>query len=377
MGFEPQKFFIGVIEFFSVILPGAVLAYALKHTDLQWLPGPRITELQGAEAWAIFLFASYLLGHFLFLVGSLLDDYVYGPIRQSAHYDQITRLLKGEDLSPRLARWLATFWFNKHLDAMDRVVAVKDNYLSRLDATESVNAFQWAKLRIAIECPQALTIVNRFEADSKFFRSFVPVLFGLMTIALAWRQWLFAAASAVLLGFAFWRYVEQRFKSIQQAYWTVLTLEAAKPVTTPNSAPVQPITHEQPVVPTHAGGVVFRERAEHTEYLLVRAKKDPSQWVLPKGHIEPGETAGRCAVREVREETGVWARIVRPLRSVRFTKDEKPVAVLFFLMKAVEEGEPEDRGREHQWFSLDDAATTLTHPENSELLRELQQQATS
>jgi hypothetical protein len=38
MGFEPQKFFIGLIDFFSILLPGALLAFVLKviSTDKLW-----------------------------------------------------------------------------------------------------------------------------------------------------------------------------------------------------------------------------------------------------------------------------------------------------------------------------------------------------
>jgi hypothetical protein len=31
MNFEPQKFFIGLIDFFSILLPGAVLTYLTKE----------------------------------------------------------------------------------------------------------------------------------------------------------------------------------------------------------------------------------------------------------------------------------------------------------------------------------------------------------
>ena len=71
--------------------------------------------------------------------------------------------------------------------------------------------------------------------------------------------------------------------------------------------------------PTHAGGVVFRTRRGKTEYLLVEATDDPAQWVLPKGHVEEGEQHRETAVREVHEETGVWARIVGDLGEVSYS----------------------------------------------------------
>ena len=42
MGFEPQKFFIGVIDFFSILLPGAVLALGLYLSA-----GPQIFRVFG------------------------------------------------------------------------------------------------------------------------------------------------------------------------------------------------------------------------------------------------------------------------------------------------------------------------------------------
>ena len=47
---------------------------------------------------------------------------------------------------------------------------------------------------------------------------------------------------------------------------------------------------------SHAGGVVVRATDGELQFLLVEAK-DRDIWVLPKGHIEPGETPEAAAMR--------------------------------------------------------------------------------
>lgn len=56
-----------------------------------------------------------------------------------------------------------------------------------------------------------------------------------------------------------------------------------------------------------AGGVVVNDRGE---WLMMRRN---GRWDLPKGHLECGERIDECAAREVAEETGVSAEVVRPL----------------------------------------------------------------
>jgi hypothetical protein len=75
VNFEPQKFFIGLMDFFSILLPDALLTYLLMGEVGPAVLGDRYAKLDGAEVWAAFLFASYLFGHLVFLLGAWLDEF--------------------------------------------------------------------------------------------------------------------------------------------------------------------------------------------------------------------------------------------------------------------------------------------------------------
>lgn len=192
----------------------------------------------------------------------------------------------------------------------------------------AINAFQWSKIRLSETHPQELAAVQRFEADSKFFRSFTVVLLVLIMICAIVRNWASALVCAVLLLLSLWRYVNQRFKATQQAYWSILALENAIPA---RAKTAESLPREEGL--THAGGVVFRKQGkeETIEYLLVQASKDRSQWVLPKGHIESGEDPRETAVREVLEETGYWARVRRWIADVDLEHDWQVDKVRFYV----------------------------------------------
>lgn len=118
---------------------------------------------------------------------------------------------------------------------------------------------------------------------------------------------------------------------------------------------------------THAGGVVYRLKDATPELLLVSSRYDKSIWVLPKGHIEDGETTDETAVREVFEEAGVTARVVEFLITSRQVVRGDVQMVEYYLLEGLAE-EKASEGRKVAWLAGDAAIRRLTFDEHRVVL---------
>jgi 8-oxo-dGTP diphosphatase len=97
-----------------------------------------------------------------------------------------------------------------------------------------------------------------------------------------------------------------------------------------------------------------------------------SDWSLPKGKLDPGETWEEAAVREVEEEAGVRARTVRELPDVTYEHRGRPKRVRYWLMELAEEPgpfEPNDEVDEVRWVAPAEAFELLSYERDRELLR--------
>jgi 8-oxo-dGTP pyrophosphatase MutT (NUDIX family) len=119
-----------------------------------------------------------------------------------------------------------------------------------------------------------------------------------------------------------------------------------------------------------AGGIVFRHNRAGISILLVRAKRDPSAWIFPKGHIEPGETARATAVRETREEAGVQGEAIGEIGDPQeFEWVGRWYRVQYFLIRTTSESDETD-GREKAWFPFDEALDRVSFASARDLLRQ-------
>ena len=124
-----------------------------------------------------------------------------------------------------------------------------------------------------------------------------------------------------------------------------------------------------------AGGIIVDQSTDGRRLLLVhRPRYD--DWSFPKGKFDPGETVEEAALREVREETGLKCRIVRPLpvMSYRYrtrnTGRLKPKVVHYFLMEAISRRirVPGDEVDAADWFTFDEAYRKLTYSQDRKVL---------
>lgn len=67
-----------------------------------------------------------------------------------------------------------------------------------------------------------------------------------------------------------------------------------------------------------SGGAVVAIRNGHPHVALI-ATRGKTRWGLPKGAVNQGETAEDAALREVLEETGLTAKIVKPLDTIEYS----------------------------------------------------------
>jgi 8-oxo-dGTP pyrophosphatase MutT (NUDIX family) len=96
------------------------------------------------------------------------------------------------------------------------------------------------------------------------------------------------------------------------------------------------------------------------------------RWVIPKGQIDPGHTAGEAALVEAWEEAGlVGALDPDPLGAYAYEKLGREHHVLVFRMNVTEARDewPERVLREREWVTLSDALDRIEEPGLRDLLR--------
>ncbi|EHR53881.1 8-oxo-dGTP pyrophosphatase MutT (NUDIX family) [Saccharomonospora amisosensis] len=126
---------------------------------------------------------------------------------------------------------------------------------------------------------------------------------------------------------------------------------------------------------TSAGGLVVDSQRRNAVLIGRLDRQGKLLWSLPKGHIEDGETTEQTAMREVKEETGISAHVLRPLGTIDywFVAERRRVhkTVHHFLLEA-NGGELSDEDvevTEVAWVPLAELDGRLAYADERKLVR--------
>ena len=113
-----------------------------------------------------------------------------------------------------------------------------------------------------------------------------------------------------------------------------------------------------------SGGIIFRFTRDRKDIEILLIQDSKERWTIPKGHIEPGETAKITAKREIEEETGLKnINILTWLGKIHFKYRRMDKLVLMttqiYLAESLDGREtptPEKWMKGIKWFAFADAS---------------------
>lgn len=125
-----------------------------------------------------------------------------------------------------------------------------------------------------------------------------------------------------------------------------------------------------------SGGIVFRLTPDAKDIEILMIQDSKGRWTIPKGHIEPGETAKMTARREIEEETGLKNfNILTWLGKIHFKYRRADKLVLMttqiYLVQSVDAREMptgEKWMRGIKWFSFSDALNAIEYEDIEKLM---------
>lgn len=125
-----------------------------------------------------------------------------------------------------------------------------------------------------------------------------------------------------------------------------------------------------------AGAIILREIDGELKIALAQRQKGSKAWVLPKGHVEQGETLEQAALREIREEAGLHkVQLIKHLgivvrKPVKNNGDRKTIH--YFLAYALGSERPQmptdDSFTDMGWFHPHEVVSLLSNEDDREFL---------
>jgi hypothetical protein len=204
---KPADFFLGVAEFFGILLPGAALLYLVQPWSAEWVP-QQLLPRNASQAWIVFLFVAYVFGHLLHALSSNLDgiyNTFYLPLAQPEHVQAVVLVGKG-------ARWEE---FKRY--RLDSTLVGRAYKQVGGGNQFGPSLYDWCLSLVRLQNAAAVSEVDRMQADSKLFRS-LSIVFTVALLVTARRSQVVGLLSLAAAAFAFWRYCGLRWVATKRVY---------------------------------------------------------------------------------------------------------------------------------------------------------------
>jgi len=124
-----------------------------------------------------------------------------------------------------------------------------------------------------------------------------------------------------------------------------------------------------------AGGLVYKKIGDQTLWMVVQ-HSGYKGWIFPKGHIEKEETNEEAALREVKEETGIDAKIIEKIGETKYfyvrEGEKRFKEAVFFLMEFLggDESKHDTETMDIVWLDFESALGKLTFKDEKRILGE-------
>ena len=194
MSFKPQEYFLNFSSLVSRVIPGSVLIYALiisGYSQKFMYTSP--FKAGSVEAWAVFLVASYFMGHFVQLLSSVLN-FTYD------NWYQGWKRRKGDPLH-------------------DSAKQLKNRILGKYPALKNTKGtFPYARNYVAAVDKDMDSKLDEIKAESEFFRSLVVIFLIAALLFIGNQTWLIIVACLAMAVVSFGRYLDLRWKNTIRTY---------------------------------------------------------------------------------------------------------------------------------------------------------------
>lgn len=125
-----------------------------------------------------------------------------------------------------------------------------------------------------------------------------------------------------------------------------------------------------------SGGIVFRLTPDQKDIEILLIQDSKNRWTIPKGHIEPGETAKQTAIREIGEEAGLKnIDVITWLGKIHFKYRRLDKLVLMttqiYLVRALDDNERPTKEKWMngiRWFKFGDALDAIEYEDIEKLM---------